>query len=137
MSWHRLVRLALLSISMFAVAAACGGDSAPPSTLDAPGFQAAYDELRTLHDRALDGDVDGAEEAFQKVHVFTHLVDGALLDLPEEAPARVELSDAVVGIEDELANERQEEALASLADDAQQAIVDAAMALGIDPPQAE
>ena len=137
MSWHRLVSLALLSISMLAVAAACGGDSAPPSTLDAPGFQAAYDELGTLRDRALDGDVEGAEEAFQRIHRFTHLVDGALLDLSEEAPARAELSNAVVGIEDELANERQEEALASLAGDARQALADAAQALGIDPPQGE
>ena len=137
MSWHRLVWLALLSISMFAVAAACGGDSEPPSTLDAPGFQAAYDALGTLRNRALDGDVEGAEEAFQRIHRFTHLVDGALLDLPDEAPARAELSDAVVGIEDELAGEPQLDVLAGLAGDAQQALADAAQALGIDPPQGE
>ncbi len=137
MSSHRLLWLALLSISIFAMAAACGGDSERPSTLDAPGFQAAYDELGTLRDRALDGDAEGAEEAFQRIHRFTHLVDGALLDLPEEAPARVELSDAIVGIDNELAGDRQTEVLAGLASDAQQALVDAAQALGIDPPQGE
>ena len=137
MSWHRLLWLALLSIPMFALAAACSSDSAAPSTLDAPGFQAAYDELGTLRDRALDGDVEGAEEAFQRVHKFTHLVDGALLDLPDEVLTRAELIDAVVGIEEELAEERQQEVLASLADDAQQALAAAAQALGIEPPQGE
>ncbi len=137
MSWHRLLWFALLSILMFAVAAACNGDREPPSTLDALGFQAAYDELGTMRDRASDGDVEGAEKAFLRIHKFIHLVDGALLDLPEEVLARAELIDTLVSIHEEIAGERQQEVLVALADDEQQALVEAARALGIEPPQRE
>ncbi len=135
MLWHRLLWLALLSIPMFALAAACSSDSAAPSTLDAPGFQAAYDELGTLRERALADDLPGVGEAFENVHVFTRLVDGALLELPAEVLTRAALIDAVAGIEQELRNIIWLERLADRATEAQQALAAAAQALGIEPPQ--
>lgn len=113
---------------------ACGGDSDEPSSVDAAGFQTAYEQLGTMIDRAQAGNVDGAEESFDRIHRFSHLVDTALLDVPDAEPVRLKFGDAVLGIEGELDEARSPDALAELAEEARRTLVAAADALGIEQP---
>ncbi len=114
--------------------AACGGGGDEPTSVDAAGFQAAYEQLGTMIDRAQAGNVDGAEESFDRIHRFAHLVDTALLDVPDAEPVRLEFGDAVLGIEGELDEARSPDALAVLAEEARRTLIDAADALGIEQP---
>lgn len=116
---------------------ACGGgsDEVPAPSLDAAGFQRGYDQLGTMLDRASAGDVDAAEEVFTQAFPLTRLVSEALAALPQEVITRAALVDAATRIEMELGDQRRADVLAGFAEDARQALADAAEALGTERPQ--
>ena len=89
--------------------------------------------LTTMIERARAGDTDGAEESFVQIEPVLREVSRLLADLPDEVILRAELSDAVTGIEQELAGTRRAEALADIAEAAHDALVEVPEVLGLAP----
>lgn len=129
-------RWLLLAIAA-AVLAGCfsGGDEAPP--LNAASFQEAYDQLGTMIERAQAGDADAAEVEYVKAQQITQRINEALEELPAAVIIRSEMLDAALRIKLELEERRRADFLAEHAERLRAVLRDAAVALGIDPPQGD
>ncbi len=114
-----------------AVLAACFGDSEQASSLDAAAFQDANGQLQRMIDVGRAGDADGAEEAFAQVRGFLQRLDTVLAAMPEEVIVRMELFDAVMRIERELARDRRPDVLADIAEDARRSLAEVGELLGV------
>ena len=113
-----------------AVAIGCIGQDGTP--LDSRLFQDTEARLTTMIERGIAGDADGVEETYIQILPVLREVDRLLADLPDEVIVRAELFYAVTRIERELAGRRRPETLASIAEDAHDALADVPEALGIE-----
>ena len=129
-------RWLLLAIAA-AVLVGClsGGDEVP--SLNAASFQEAYDRLGTMIERAQAGDADAAEEEYFQAQQITQRLNKALEELPGAVIVRSELLDAALLIGRELDDRRRADFLAEHAERLRGVLRDAAVALGIDPPQGD
>ena len=128
-------RWMLLAIAA-AVLAGCfsGGDNKVPP-LNAASFQEPYDRLGAMIERAYAGDADAAQEEYIQAQQNIQRVNEALEELPAAVIIRSEMLDAALLIGQELDDRRRADFLAEHAERLRGVLRDAAVALGIDPPQ--
>lgn len=112
------------------VLASCYGASEQASSLDAAAFQDAKGQLGRMIDVGRAGDAAGAEEAFAEVRGFLQRVNSVLAAMPGEVILRMELFDAVMRIERELARDRRPDVLADIAEDARRSLAEVDELLG-------
>ncbi|MCH7838418.1 MAG: hypothetical protein IIC26_07905 [Chloroflexi bacterium] len=129
-------RWLLLAIAA-AVLAGCFSGSAEAPPLNAASFQEAYDRLGTMIEQAQAGDADAAEEEYLQAQQITQRISEALEELPAAVIIRSEMLDVALLIRQELAEWRRADFLAAHAERLRGILRDAAVALGIDPPQGD
>ena len=127
-------RWLLLAIAT-AVLTGCFSGSAAAPPLDAASFQEAHGRLGTMIEQAQAGDADAAEEEYLQAQQITQRVSEALEELPVTVIIRSEMLDVALLIRQELAEWRRADFLAAHAERLRGILRDAAVALGIDPPQ--
>ena len=129
-------RWLLLAIAA-AVLASCSGGGAAAPPLDAASFQEAYGRLGTMIERAQAGDADAAEEEYVQAQQITQRISETLEELPATVIIRSQMLDVALLIRQELAEWRRGDFLAAHAERLRGILRDAAVALGIDPPQGD
>ena len=127
----------LLPLIAAAVLAGCFSGDAEALPLNAASFQEAHDRLGTMIERAQAGDAAAAEEEYDQAQQITQRVNGALEELPDAVIIRSEMLDAALLIKQELDDRRRADFLAEHAERLRGVLRDAAVALGIDPPQGD
>ncbi len=100
-----------LLIALGALWLGCGDDD--DGELGQSAFDAAFDDLGEMIERARKGDLDAAEQSFRGMHNFTHLLDSEMRVRGADDALRRDTFDAVLAIEGNLGGARDAARLAS------------------------